>query len=417
MQVLVILVPVLFGFIGFAVDLARIYLIRMELQTAANAAALAAAARLIGTDAGTTQATDQARLSLDATAGPGNRYNFGSTNIGDTSGFLSSEVSAPRFYDTRANAIGTTAGGEVAGSTARYARITITADAPLLFFGFLPIAQDRKTPVQVAAVAGVSAPVCTACGTEPIAIPAIDTADTVDFGYVRATRYTLGYQCNGNPTPGGINGTRRIPYILLNRYNDQAALFPDEPSQAYRIGAQGMLPTARPDNIADPSTYNQRACLTLLTDEAIWSNASPQACNAPGAPSPAAAFVCGIYSRFDSSAPHSACANIPQVDAMNALYQADIDITDLDDYAAYTGNGRRLITVAIVADIATQPLQALAFRQFLIEPNPGELANNPADSNARFQVLYVGYPAPIRQGRFDGGCQVTAGPGKVVLHQ
>jgi hypothetical protein len=31
-------------------------------------------------------------------------------------------------------------------------------------------------------------------------------------------------------------------------------------------------------------------------------------------------------------------------------------------------------------------------------------------------VLYLGSVVPIRQGRIDG-CQVTSGPGKVVLHQ
>ena len=40
---LVILVPVLFGLIGFAVDLGRLYMVRGELKTAANAMALAAA--------------------------------------------------------------------------------------------------------------------------------------------------------------------------------------------------------------------------------------------------------------------------------------------------------------------------------------------------------------------------------------
>ena len=48
-QLLVILVPVLFGFMGFAIDLGRLYLIRGELNQAANAMALAAAAQLNGT--------------------------------------------------------------------------------------------------------------------------------------------------------------------------------------------------------------------------------------------------------------------------------------------------------------------------------------------------------------------------------
>ena len=40
----------------------------------------------------------------------------------------------------------------------------------------------------------------------------------------------------------------------------------------------------------------------------------------------------------------------------------------------------------------------------------------PGDTNGRFPAMYVGTVAPLKQGRFDG-CQITNGPGKVVLHQ
>ena len=49
MQVLVLMVPVFLGFMGFAIDLGRLYMARNELKTAANAMALAAAQRLNGT--------------------------------------------------------------------------------------------------------------------------------------------------------------------------------------------------------------------------------------------------------------------------------------------------------------------------------------------------------------------------------
>ena len=52
LQVLVILVPVIFGLIGFAIDLGQLYLAKGELKTAANTMALAAAQKLIGTDQG-----------------------------------------------------------------------------------------------------------------------------------------------------------------------------------------------------------------------------------------------------------------------------------------------------------------------------------------------------------------------------
>jgi hypothetical protein len=58
----------------------------------------------------------------------------------------------------------------------------------------------------------------------------------------------------------------------------------------------------------------------------------------------------------------------------------------------------------------------LGFRQFLVIPGQGATVINPADANGRFVAMYIGSVAPLKQGRFDG-CQQTAGPGKVVLHQ
>jgi Flp pilus assembly protein TadG len=417
LQILVILVPVIFGFMGFAVDLARLYLVRMELQTAANAAALAAASRLAGTDASTTQAEEQVRLSLDAGSGYGNRYDFGSVTIGEGTSFLTSEAPVPAFYETLAAALEPGSGGSAAGSTARHTKITVRAEAPLVFFGFLPIAQERKTPIEVSAVAGVSAPVCTACGIEPVALQAIDPEDLTDFGYIRGSRYTLGYSCTGTPTPSIISGTeRRIPYVLVNRYNDQLTIFPEESSQAFRVGAQGMLPTATPDSTADPTLFNTRACITINTEEGIWLNAAPIPCNTNRVASQVTAFVCGLASRFETAVP-GACAGIADVDTMSTLYLPDTDINDITEYTQYAGTGRRVITVAVVTDVATTPMLALGFRQFLIEPNPDSTTLAPGDANGRFSAIYIGYPRPLRQGRFDGGCQVTTGPGKVVLHQ
>jgi hypothetical protein len=63
----------------------------------------------------------------------------------------------------------------------------------------------------------------------------------------------------------------------------------------------------------------------------------------------------------------------------------------------------------------------LGFRQFFLEPNPDGTFLNPAEQNGRFVAQYIGSPVPLKQGFFDDrfalGCSLTAGPGKVVLHQ
>ena len=418
-QFLVILVPVVLALMGFAVDLGQLYLIKGELQAAANAAALAAGQKLIGTDASTTSASDAMRLTLENTTGFGNKYNFGALPLGETTGFLSSEVPDPGFFETASDATAGDqgAGTEVSGSSARYARVTITADAPLTFWSFLPLAQERKTSVRVQAVAGMSAPLCVACAIEPLAIAALDASDTVDFGFTRGIRYTLGYQCNGGQQPAPLaNTAQRIPYLILNKLDDSSTLFPDENQQLYRIGAGGLIPSA---------TNSALACVSMNPDQAetMWVTAAPQACANPNGQGQVASQVtsmaCGLASRFDASAAAAACPNITDVDTIVSAFQADTDINDLDDYAAYVGNGRRVITVPVVQALSTtDAMIVLGFRQFLIEPNQDSVNINPADNNARFGALYIGAPMPLKQGRMDG-CPVPqqAGPGKVVLHQ
>jgi Flp pilus assembly protein TadG len=407
-QIVIILVPVFFGFMGFAIDLGRLYLVRGELKAAADSMALAAAQKLAGTDISVIDATVSARLTLNNSTGFGNRYDFGGLNIGETNGNLTSDVPDPAYYETVVDAKAGSGASEASGSTAKYARVTITADAPLTFWSFLSLGQSRKTPIAAQAVAGMSAPLCTACGIEPIAVGAIDATDTVNFGFALQTRYTLGYQCTGAPTPGILgSSTQRIQYLLIDRLDTDTTLFPDETSQLYRIGAQGL----------PPSITAAKACVSVNAAEIVWATAVPLTCNQNRPPNPASNFLCGLATRFDSTTVPTACANVAEVDTMITAEIADTDITDLDDYAAYIGNGRRVITIPIVDAISgTGTMTVLGFRQFLVEPNPNDVTVNPTDSNGRFAALYIGSVVPVRQGTFSG-CQITNGPGKVVLHQ
>jgi len=405
----VILVPVLFGLMGFAVDLGRLYMIKGELKAAADAAALAAAAQIIGTETSTTDAIAAARLTIETATGYGNKYDFAGNAIGETTGSLVSEMPDPTFYEAVAGATGTTdsGSGEVSGSAARYVKVTLRADAPLLFWSFLASAGERKTPVDVSAVAGMSAPLCTACAIQPLAIAALSTDDTTDFGYTLNTKYTFYYSCTGSPTPSAITGaTILVPYLLLNRYDESATLYPEENQQAYRIGAQGLL----------PSTNRAMACVAISTDtgENVWVNAAPGACSANVA-SPVSALLCGMYSMFDSAVADG--CTVSEMDTMATAYLPDTDVTDIEEYASYTGIGRRVITVPVVDALNSGGnMMVLGFRQFLVDPNPDTTTITPTDRNARFVGLYIGSVAPVKQGSF-GGCTQTAGPGKVVLHQ
>lgn len=409
MQLLVILVPVLFGLIGFALDLGQLYLVRGELQTAANAMAIAAAGQLIGTDTATDTANTYARLTLDNTLGFANKYYYGGLQIGQSNGTLNSTAPDPSYFDTYVNATAAqgAAGGAVTGSAARYAQVTLTAETPLTFWSFLSLAQDRKVSVAAQAVAGVSAPLCVACSIEPLAVAAIDQTDTTDFGFVLGTEYTFGYMCNGAPTPGLLtNGTQRVPYLILNRLDANASVFADEQSQLYRDGAGGLPGT----------TNSSQSCFTINNTELIWASATPPQCAAGSPGQSIVSLICGMTARFEATYP-SACAGIADIDTMSSIFVQDTDASEIADYTQYQGNGRRVMTVSVVDTLsAANAMTVLGFRQFLIEPAPNGIDVNPSDANGRFNALYIGSVVPVKQGSFSG-CQQTAGPGKVVLHQ
>jgi Flp pilus assembly protein TadG len=408
LPLLVIMVPVLFGFMGFAYDLGTLYLVRGELNQAANAMALAAASKLNGTDAATDFATNASMLTLDNSNANANKYNFGSLALNQTVGILSSTADAPSYFATASDALSASGGDGLtaSGTTAQYAQANITADAPLLFWGLLSLGQSRKTSIAARATAGISAPLCTACGIENFAIAAIDQTDLVNFGFVAATHYTFGYLCNGNPRPGPLTGDSQVlNYLLIDRYNTGSTF--DETQQLFRIGAGGLA----------PSTDPTQACITINNTEVLWVTATPTNCAAASPNVSVQEMLCGLSTRLDVNTP-SVCTEVTSVTDLTAGLQADTDVTALDDYTQYAGDGRRIMTVPVVDALsATGAMTILGFRQFLMEPTNGLTTNDPTDRDARFSALYIGYPAPVKQGRFDGSCGVSNGPGKVVLFQ
>ena len=408
---LVILVTVLFGFMGFAVDLGRLYMMRAELKSAANSMALAAASQLNGTDASQSAAATATQTARSSAGGFQLRYDFGGIAVGGTAGNYGSVVEEPQFYETVEGATGAeaTGGGAAATGTGpmRHVRVSVTADAPTVFWRFLQLGQEGRVPLRVQSAAGVSAPLCVACGIESLAVAALDASDTDNFGLVAGTRYTLGYNCTGAPQPAALAGaTQRLPYLLINRLNESAQVFADEATQTLRIGAAGL----------PGSTVEALSCVNVNAVETVWAAATPLQCNQQRVAAQVTSLLCGLATRFESGT-FSGCENIADIDSAVQGVQADSDVTDLEDYPGYTGNGRRVLTVAIV-DAITDPtaMTVLGFRQFLLEPAANTTNITPLDTNGRFNALYVGSQMPLKQGRFSG-CSIASGPGKVVLHQ
>ena len=408
-QLVVLLVPVVFGLMGFAVDLGRMYSARNDLKIAANSIAQAAAVQLAGTAASIENATTAGMYAVSTTNGRGNMYDFGGLAVGESSANLNSEPPVMAFFDTVASAIGTdgASGGEAGAATARHVKVTVRGEAPLLFWRFLSLAQEGRLNLVSEAVAGVSSPVCQACGIEPMGVQAISQEDTVDFGFTIGSRYTLGYLCDGGPPPGALANTlQRVPYVLLNKYNEGAQILAEEHTQLYRIGAMGL-----PAN-----TDSNFSCVRYNAEELIWTSAAPLNCNQNRVNTQITTYLCGLASRFDNGTVPAVCNAVPETDTVLGSATVDTDITDVDDYTAYIGNRRRVITVPIIDTASTATMIVLGFRQFLLEPNANDVTINASDANGRIAALYLGTVMPVRAGRIDG-CTLATGPGKVVLHK
>ncbi len=413
LQLAIILVPVIFGLMGFALDLGRMYLVRGELNQAASAMAMAAASELNLTEGATTSAQSAALATLDNSFNDANKYNFGSTIVGQGAGtILTATTPSLSYYADLTDAL--SGGATVDGTAAHYVAVNLAADSPLTFWGLFSFGASQKASIAAAAVAGLSAPLCEACGIEPFAIAQRSTTDPQDFGFVQGTWYTLGYLCTGAP-PAGLAGPSgaapRVAYVVINR-NASAALSTDQ--QFFEYGAQGLL----------PSTDPTQACSAVNGTEVIWAaNATEQACGVAAANTYVEDAMCGLSTRFTSSTP-GACSGVSNIAALSAVYPADNDVNTYADFptyqGSYTGNNRRIVTLPIVDTVsATASMTVQGFRQFLLQPTAGTspASNTPSDANGRFLAMYLGNAAPVKQGRFDGACGISVGPGKVVLCQ
>ena len=170
-----LLTVVLFGLLVMATDFGRLYLIQGELQTAADAAALASAIGLAGTATAPLHAADQIAAAFDSTTGNDNRFNLRLNQIGTSAAGLETTTETS-YFSTLADALGNVNSGQIGGIDwtsglyPKYVRVQITAQAPVLFAPLLNRSATSLPTVAAAAIAGVSAPMCSVCGIEGLAV-------------------------------------------------------------------------------------------------------------------------------------------------------------------------------------------------------------------------------------------------------
>ena len=416
-----VLTSVLFALLVMATDFGRFYVIQAELQTAADAAALAAATKLNGTMGAAARASDQVTASIDDTTGNDNRFNLRMNKIASGGSDLITTMQFD-YFSALADAQSSVNGGQTgsidwsSGLYPKYVRVQITAQAPALFATVMNRRASRPT-IAASAIAGPGAPVCSACGIDALAV--VDQSqgqDNVNYGFVPGSFYTLflsaSQRTGGAAMPPPLAGTvSSVPYIILNHVpNGPPDL--DLDGSLFELGAGGLSSAA---GLSIPAT------VTIASTEAAYPT---QATLSVGQD-----ILCGLNVRFAVDASLNNCANLggAQFPALAGLYTADSDMGagtyaaggGLEDYATeYDGNLRRILTVAIVD--AADSLMVLNFRQFLLEMSPVtpliSQGLNTALATGAFRVQYIGFPVPLRCGGMGGVCQVSAGPGRTVLH-
>lgn len=429
--VLLLLVFVIFSFLVMAVDVGRLYLVQAELQTAAEAGALAAATRLWGTASSDVHAGDQVTTAFDTTTGNENRFNLRISQLGVPGTDLVTEILVD-YFSTLADAQVNTNGGQ-SGADAKYARVEVRAETPVLFTRFLSPDREPRQRVAAAAVAGLSSPVCTACGIEALAVVPPDTTDEENYGFAPGEYYTLYLTpsqqrpnlpaCPSPPPPPPMEGTSDavvVEYILLNHI--AAGPETDLDGELFRLAAGAMANTADLDPPGSISIGSEELAKPDL-----------QGATCPEANSVGRDFLCGLNTRFGVDPAENACASIEGASDLAALYPADSDVGTADadsetadtlqNYAVdYDGNLRRVLTVTVVD--AADTLSVLNFRQFLIENSPTVPGVNPLNPNplnpgsftGAFRAQYIGRPVPLRCGGVGGSCSVAFGVGRTVLH-
>jgi Flp pilus assembly protein TadG len=181
---------VMIGMIGLATDVGRMFILKNELQMFADASAMAAVSHMDGSQTGIQGANAVATAGPLGTTKP-NGYNFDTVAISNvTTGYATSFNGS---YDNY-----TTANGN-ATNNYRFISITATANLSLNFLPALP-GISATLPVSATAIAGENPQSTFSNGRLlPFAPDAHNQLDTTNFGLTPGDQYTLKWG-NGNTT-------------------------------------------------------------------------------------------------------------------------------------------------------------------------------------------------------------------------
>ena len=181
---------VMFGMVGLAFDLGLMFIIKNELQTFADASAMAAVRQMDGTQTGIQNAHAMAAIGPLGSTLP-NRWYFDGRSVADVTDTYATTFNGT--YDSYATASAS------ASNNYRFIKVTVNATSSLYF---LPAISGPPTSqlIQANATGGqLAGSTVSNGGLLPFAPDAHNPADTQNFGLTLGQQYTLKWG-NGNTT-------------------------------------------------------------------------------------------------------------------------------------------------------------------------------------------------------------------------
>jgi Flp pilus assembly protein TadG len=180
---------VMLGMLGLAFDLGRMFIVKNELQTFVDASAIAACRMMDGSQAGIQNAHNTATAGPLGSSRP-NGWNFDVNAIANITDTYATSFTGT--YDSYATA------STNATNNYRFINVTANATLPLYFLGVIPNLPTSQL-LQSTAVGGQQAQTTLSGGMLPFAPDAHNPANTTNFGFTVGQQYTLKWG-NGNTT-------------------------------------------------------------------------------------------------------------------------------------------------------------------------------------------------------------------------
>jgi len=289
---------VMIGMVGLAIDVGRMFVYKSELQAFVDNAAMAAITKMDGTQTGVQAANALALTGPDGSS-LANKVNFDSTTISAvTTGYATSFGGAYDSYATASSA---------STNNYRFLKVTATQNVALTFLPVLP-GISTQYAVSATAVSGQKATSSlTNGGLLPFAPDAHDQADTTNFGLTPGQSYTLKWPNSGNSPCAGDAG----------------------------FTPPGMPPSEHGFVDIGEGNSNSRVRTAIVSGGYPNANSNPSSLSAGDT-------LGGVPGNRGSSI-------FDALDTRAGLDTDDISTTYEQYKAAGTGNGRRVVTVAIAS--------------------------------------------------------------------